>query len=51
MSERAEEIVAALAEREPLWEDVCCWCRVIDDHEPDCPWRMAVEHVANKGAG
>lgn len=54
----AEQIVRALAvadpvEHQPGWPAVCGLCtaegkgnRFVEEHEPDCPWRLAVEWVA-----
>ena len=52
----AEEIVLALAGMDPIEHgDDQHWCVIcgayvpicLDDHDPDCPWRLAVEHVAS----
>jgi len=49
----AEQIVRALAAADPICEDAwygCGLCGSVgvqaDPHEPDCPWRLAVEWVA-----
>ncbi len=48
-----EKIVRALAAADPMqtYEDDCALCSSAvapgDPHEPDCPWRLAVEWVAS----
>ncbi len=45
----AEQIVRALAAADPIGPDKP-WCDLCrgnkDGHDPDCPWRLAVEWVA-----
>lgn len=50
----AEQIVRALAAREPIHDGSCAICqtyRLDAEHQPDCPWRLAVEWVAVQGGG
>lgn len=59
MSKTERDIVEALAVcEEPLGEDnygytYCVLCNVDrpqEEHKPDCPWRMAVEHIKARDA-
>jgi hypothetical protein len=54
----AEQIVRALAAARPVASDGLCgvcdgWDSELmqERHEPDCPWRLAVEWVAAQGSG